>query len=154
MEASNCVDESGVGLSIGAGVLHVIAGAVRSAEGLAMHRKALETFHGNIPAEWMKDPQKLDHLSHLQRELAISLWMFQGPTPDVELTQQRSVTAVEGCLTADCAMRHAPAEGTLGEIEWASAKLDQGIAAMRKSLAEFEALAAEAASPTGGITEV
>jgi tetratricopeptide (TPR) repeat protein len=40
-------------------------------------------------------------------------------------------------------MRHAQAEGTLGEIEWASEKRDQGVATMRKSVAEFEALAAE-----------
>jgi serine/threonine protein kinase len=115
----------------------------RDAEGLALHRKALETFRGGIPAEWMKDPEKLDHLSHLERELAISTWMFEGPSHDAELMQRRSVETVAGCRAADCRMRHAQAEGTLGEIEWASGKREQGIATLRKSLAEFEVLAAE-----------
>jgi tetratricopeptide (TPR) repeat protein len=36
-------------------------------EALALHRKALETFRGDMPAEWTKDPAKLDHLSHLEQ---------------------------------------------------------------------------------------
>jgi tetratricopeptide (TPR) repeat protein len=40
-------------------------------------------------------------------------------------------------------MRHAQSEGTLGEILWAAGKREMGIAAMRKSVAEFEALSAE-----------
>ena len=115
----------------------------KETEGLALHRKALDTFRGGIPAEWMKDPDKLDHLSHLEREVAISMWMFNGPSQEVELTQRRSVEAVKDCPAANCRMRHAQSEATLGEIEWASEKRDQGVATMRKALGEFEALAAE-----------
>ena len=112
-------------------------------EGLALHRKALETFRGGIPAQWMKDPEKLDHLSHLERELVISTWMQEGISEQVELTAQRSVEAVAGCPAASCRMRHAQAEGTLGEIEWASGRREEGVATLRKSLSEFEVLAAE-----------
>ena len=131
-------------LSIGYMELGAIAWAqYREAQGLALHRKALETFRGGIPAEWMKDPDKLDHLSHLERELAISMWMFNGPSEEVELAQRRSVEAVKDCPAANCRMRHAQSEGTLGEIEWASEERDEGVATMRKSVGEFEALAAE-----------
>ncbi len=121
----------------------ILWGQGRDAEGLALHRKALETFRGGIPAQWMKDPEKLDHLSHLQRELAISTWMFEGPSDEAELTGRRSVDAVAGCPAANCRMRHAQTEGTLGEIEWARGKREQGVATLRKAVAEFEALAAE-----------
>jgi tetratricopeptide (TPR) repeat protein len=112
-------------------------------EALALHRKALETFRGGIPAQWMKDPEKLGHLSHLERELVISTWMYEGISEQVELTAQRSVEAVAGCPAASCRMRHAQAESTLGEIEWASGRREEGVATLRKSLSEFEALAAE-----------
>ena len=115
----------------------------RTPEALALHRKALETFRGGIPAQWLKDPEKLAHLSHLQRELAISTWMFQGVSPELEMAARRAVQAVEGCAAANCRMRHAQSAGTLGEIQWASGKRDEGVATLRKSLAEFEALSAE-----------
>jgi tetratricopeptide (TPR) repeat protein len=112
-------------------------------EALALHRKALETFRGDMPAEWTKDPAKLDHLSHLERELSISTWLHEGLSEQVELTARRSVEVVAGCPAANCRMRHAQAEATLGEIEWSSGGRQQGVTTLRKSLAEFDLLAAE-----------
>jgi serine/threonine protein kinase len=112
-------------------------------ETLAVQRKALSVFRGSVPTEWMKDSDRLDHLSHLQRELAISMWMLAGYSPDVETTARMAVEAVEGCAANNCRMRHAQSEGTLGEIVWASGKQTQGVATMRKSLAEFDSLCAE-----------
>lgn len=113
------------------------------AEALAVQRKALSIFRDSVPAEWIKDSDRLDHLAHLQRELAISAWMYAGYTPDVETTARMAVQAVEACAANNCRMRHAQSEGTLGEIVWASGKRSQGVATMRKSLAEFDSLCAE-----------
>ena len=113
------------------------------AQALAVQRKALSVFRDSLPADWIKDFDRLDDLSHLQRELAISAWMYAGYSPDVETTARMAVQVVEGCAANNCRMRHAQSEGTLGEIEWASGKHSQGVAMMRKSLAEFESLSAE-----------
>jgi tetratricopeptide (TPR) repeat protein len=61
----------------------------------------------------------------------------------VTLTAQRSVDTVAGCPAPNCRMRHAQSEGTLGIVQWASGRREDGVATLRKSLAEFEALAAE-----------
>ena len=112
-------------------------------EGLAAHRKAASLFEGGIPAEWTKDPEKLSHLSRLWRELSVSMWMAEGYTPATETMARAAVDAVHGCDAPNCRMRHAQSEGTLGEIEWAGGKKDQGSATLRASLAEFESLAAD-----------
>jgi serine/threonine protein kinase len=129
-------------------IAYLELGAIRFAqarerEGLDFHKKAVEMFGGGLPAEWMKDPEKLDSLSHLERELAISTWMYAGISPDVETAARRAVEVVAGCPAANCRMRHAQSEGTLGEIQWASGKREQGVATLRQSLAEFESLAVE-----------
>jgi tetratricopeptide (TPR) repeat protein len=121
----------------------ILFGLGRESEALDLHRKALAAFREGVPSDWMKDPEKLDHLSHLQREVAISAWMYGGYSLEVESTARMAVKVVEGRSEPNCRMRHAQSEGTLGELEWASEKRNQGVATMRKSVAEFESLAAE-----------
>jgi serine/threonine protein kinase len=113
------------------------------ADVMANQRKALSAFQDSVPTEWIKDSDRLDHLSHLERELTISAWMSGGIAPEVETTARMAVQAVAGCGANNCRMRHAQSEGTLGEIEWASGRHSQGLATTRKSLAEFDTLCAE-----------
>ena len=112
-------------------------------EALDLHRKALATLAGGIPAEWAQDPERLAQLSHLQRELAISSWMYEGANPEAESAARHSVDVVANCSAPVCRMRRAEAAGTLGEIEWAAGNHDQGIATLRHSVADFEALSQE-----------
>ncbi len=115
----------------------------RQSETLALHKKGLAAFGGSVPPEWLQDPDRLEHLAHLHREAALSMWLYEGYTPEAEAAGRRAVELVDGCAAAGCRMRHAQSEGTLGDIEWSSGKRDPGLSTMRKSLAEFEALLAE-----------
>ncbi len=111
-------------------------------EAIAAHRKAITLFGDGLPPGFRQDPDKLDIWSHLQRELAISVWMVQGIGPETVTDARRAVAVIAACSAPNCRMRHAQSLGTLGQIEWASGERDQGIATMRRSLAEFEALLA------------
>ncbi len=113
------------------------------AEALRLERKALSGVRDSVPTEWIKDSARLDQLSHLEREVAISAWMYEGYTPEAEATAKLGVEVVTHCAASNCRMRFAQSSGTLGEIEWASGKRDQGVATMRRSLAEFESLSRE-----------
>ncbi|HKE27413.1 MAG TPA: serine/threonine-protein kinase [Bryobacteraceae bacterium] len=115
----------------------------RQSETLTLHKKALEAFDNRIPADWLQDPDRLENLCRLYREAAVSMWLYEGYTPQAEKAAERAVQLVEGCGAPSCRMRHAQAEGTLGEIVWCSGKRDSGVAMLRKSLAEFEAQLAE-----------
>ena len=84
-----------------------------------------------------------DHWSSVQRELAISAWMFAGFGPESLLAARRGVDAQADCDTPQCRMRRAQVQGILGNLEWASGQHDQGIATLRESLAAFETLARE-----------
>src|SRR5262249_21280605 len=112
-------------------------------EALDHHRKALATFQRDIPAGWAQDAEKLAQWSHLQRELAISSWMYDGPGPEAETAARQSVDVLANCSAPICRMRRAQSGGTLGEIEWGGGKHAQGIATLRRSLADFEALSRE-----------
>jgi serine/threonine protein kinase len=111
-------------------------------EALNLHRKALATFSA-VPAEWVRDSEKLAQLSHLQRELAISAWMYEGPGREAETAARQAVDVLAGCPAPVCRMRRAQAEGTLGEIEWATGEHSQGIVTLRQSVADFEVLSGE-----------
>jgi serine/threonine protein kinase/tetratricopeptide (TPR) repeat protein len=112
-------------------------------QALELHRNALATLQGAAPAGWAQDPEKLAQWSHLQRELAISSWMYDGPGSEAETAARQSVDALAACSAPVCRMRRAQAGGTLGEIEWGAGKHEQGIATMRQSVADFEALSKE-----------
>jgi tetratricopeptide (TPR) repeat protein len=112
-------------------------------EGLQFHRNALSAFLENTPPAWLQDPAKQDHLSHLQRELALSLWLYLGISPEAMSAANGAVQAVENCSEPNCRMRHAQSQGTLGEMQWAAANKEQGIATLRKAVGEFEDLAAD-----------
>ncbi len=114
-------------------------------EALDLHRKALATLQGAQPAGWTQagwtqDPEQLAQWSHMQRELAVSSWMYQGPGPESETAARQSVDVLAGCSASVCRMRRAEAGGTLGEIEWSAGKHKQGIATLRQSVSDFEAL--------------
>jgi hypothetical protein len=121
----------------------IISRLGRQSETLALHKKALAELGGSVPPEWLQDPDRLEHLAHLHREAALSMWLYEGYTPQAEEAARRAVQLVEGCAAAGCRMRHAQSEGTLGEIEWSSGKRDSGVSELRKSLAEFETQLAE-----------
>src|SRR5262249_39423473 len=87
--------------------------------------------------------EKLAQWSHLQRELAISSWMYDGAGPEAETAARQAVDVLAGCSAPICRMRSAQSGGTLGEIEWGVGEHAQGIAALRRSLADFEALSRE-----------
>jgi hypothetical protein len=112
-------------------------------EAIEAQRKALTAFRGDIPVAFQQDPEKLDYWSHLQRELAISFWMYQGVSPEAMGAIRSAVNGIAGCSAPNCRMRHAQAVGTLGEMEWASGDRDPGIQAMRESVAEFERFLAD-----------
>ena len=112
-------------------------------EALDLHRKALATLQRAAPAEWTQDPERLAQWSHLQRELAISSWMYQGPNPEAETAARQAVDVLAGCSAPVCRMRRAESGGTLGEIEWGAGKHEQGIARLRQSVSDFEALSRE-----------
>jgi tetratricopeptide (TPR) repeat protein len=114
-----------------------------TAEALENQRKALAAFREGVPIAVRQDPEKLEHWSHLQRELAISIWMFQGIGPEAIGQGRRAVEVLTGCDAPSCRMRHAQSLGTLGEMEWASGDQDRGIATLRQSVAEFESLLAD-----------
>ena len=114
-----------------------------TAEALENQRKALVAFREGVPIAFRQDPEKLEHWSHLQRELAISIWMFQGIGPEAIAQGRRAVEVLTGCGAPNCRMRHAQSLGTLGEMEWASGDQDRGIATLRESVAEFESLLAD-----------
>jgi tetratricopeptide (TPR) repeat protein len=131
-------------LSVGYMELGLLLSRVdRRSETLALHKKALAAFDEGVPAEWLQDPDRLENVSHLYREAALSMWMYEGYTPDAEKAARRAVQLVDSCATTSCRMRHAQSEGTLGEIQWASGSGDLGEATLRNSLAEFETLSAE-----------
>ena len=113
------------------------------AEALQLERKALAGVRDSAPTELIRDSDRLDQLSHLEREVAISAWMYEGYAPEVEATARMAVQVVAQCAASNCRMRLAQSSGTLGEIEWASGKRDQGVTTMRRSLAEFESLSRE-----------
>ncbi len=115
----------------------------RQSETLALHKKALAAFSDRIPSGWLQDPERLENLSRLYREAALSMWLYEGYTPEAQKAAERSVQLVEGCGTPSCRMRHAQSEGTLGDIQWSSGTRDAGAAMLRKSLAEFEPMLAE-----------
>ena len=112
-------------------------------EGLVLHRKASTMFDGALPPGVAEDPGRLDQLASVQRELAISIWMYAGFSEEVLTAARRGVAIVAACDAPQCRMRRAQLEGTLGEIEWAAGQRAQGIATMRRSVAAFEALASE-----------
>jgi len=114
-----------------------------AAEALETHRKALTAFRDGVPVAFQQDPERLDYWSHLQRELAISIWLFQGIAPEALADGRRAVEVLAGCGAPNCRMRHAQSLGTLGEIEWASGDRGRGIASLRTSVAEFESLLAD-----------
>jgi len=111
-----------------------------SAQALAVQRRALNAFRNGLPGEFQQDPDKLDHWSHLQRELAISVWLSEGVGPEAVADGRHAVEVLAGCAAPNCRMRHAQSLGTLGEIEWAASDRDRGIATLRQSVAEFESL--------------
>jgi tetratricopeptide (TPR) repeat protein len=115
----------------------------RPKEALGLHRKALATFQGMVPAGWAQDPEKVAQLSHLQRELAISSWMYDGPTPEAETAARQSVDVLASCPAPVCRMRRAQSGGTLGEILWGIGQRELAIATLRQSIADFEALSGE-----------
>src|SRR5262249_31343690 len=114
-----------------------------SKEAFDLHRKALATFQRDIPAGWAQDAEKLAQWSHLQRELAISSWMYNGAGPEGETAARQAVDVLAACSAPICRMRRAQADGTLGEIEWGMGRHAQGIATLRRSLGDFEALSGE-----------
>jgi hypothetical protein len=121
----------------------IISRLNRQTETLALHKKALAALGESVPAEWLQDPERLEHLAHLHREAALSMWLYEGYTPQAEAAAQKAVKLVDSCGVPGCRMRHAQSAGTLGEIEWSSGKRASGVSDMRKSLAEFETLLAE-----------
>ena len=114
-----------------------------SEDALALHRRAAAIFAGALPPSLAGDATMRDHWSSVQRELAISAWMFAGFGPEPLLAARRGVEAQAGCDTPICRMRRAQVQGTLGELEWAGGQRDQGIATLRESVKAFEALADE-----------
>jgi tetratricopeptide (TPR) repeat protein len=112
-------------------------------EALDLHRKALATLQRAVPAGWAQDPERLAQLSHMQRELAISSWMYDGPGPQAETAARQSVDVLANCSAPVCRMRRAQSAGTLGEIEWGTGQHERGIATLRQSVADFEALSRE-----------
>ncbi len=112
-------------------------------EAIDSHRRAVSTFLDHVPPGWLADPAKQDHLAHAERELAVTLLFEQGSTAEATGAARRAVEAVEHCTEPNCRMRHAQSLGTLGEVEFASGENAQGTAALRRGVAEFEALAAE-----------
>jgi hypothetical protein len=131
-------------LSVGYMELGLVLSRVnRQSETLTLHRKAVAAFGEGIPAEWLQDPDRLENVSHLYREAALSMWLYEGYTPDAEKAAQRASQLVNDCATPRCRMRHAQSEGTLGEIQWASGRGDLGEKTLRKSLSEFETLSGE-----------
>jgi hypothetical protein len=100
-------------------------------EALDLHRKALATFEGTVPAGWAQDPEKLAQLSHLQRELAISSWMYHGPGPEPETAARQSVDVLANCSAPVCrsaarspAARSAKSNGESGNTNRASPRCD------------------------------
>jgi tRNA A-37 threonylcarbamoyl transferase component Bud32/tetratricopeptide (TPR) repeat protein len=114
-----------------------------TADALEIHRKALAIFRDGLPNAFQQDPEKLEDWSHLQRELAVSIWMFQGIGPEAVTEGRRAVEVLAGCRVPDCRMRHAQSLGTLGEMEWASGDRPRGVATLRESVGEFESLRAD-----------
>src|SRR5262249_31428316 len=73
-----------------------------SKEAFDHHRKALATFQRDIPAGWAQDAEKLAQWSHLQRELAISSWMYDGAGPEAETAARQAVDVLAGCSAPIC----------------------------------------------------
>lgn len=121
----------------------ILWNAGSEADALELERKALSGIRDAVPTDWIKDSDRLDQLSHVEREIVISAWMYEGYTSATEDTARMAVQVVSRCAASNCRMRLAQAEGTLGEIEWASGKREQGVASLRRSLAVFESLSKE-----------
>ena len=112
-------------------------------DAIASHRKAVLALTQHKPEGWRNDPARQEQMAHSERELALTLFMTVGSVPEAAEAAQKAAAAVDGCADPSCHMRLAQALGTLGEIEWASGQRDEGRAALRRGLREFEALSAE-----------
>lgn len=115
-------------------------------EALAMHRKALASFRDGLPPEVLKNPLRRDAYAAFEGEAAISAWMFEGWSPEVEAGVRRALALVESCAMPYCKVRHAELLGVLGKMEWAVGKHASAIADLRASVESFEAILAEDAA--------
>ena len=118
-------------------------GLSKNNDAVASHRKAVAVLAGSMPGAARTDPARQEQLAHAERELAVSLLMTAGSVPEAADAARNAVAAVEGCADPSCRMRHAQALGTLGEIEWAAERREEGRSALRRGVSEFEALSAE-----------
>ncbi|HUE00404.1 MAG TPA: serine/threonine-protein kinase [Bryobacteraceae bacterium] len=115
----------------------------QNAEAIQSHRLAVSTFLEHMPPGWLAEPARQEHLAHAERELAVTMLMGEGSSPEAENAARRGVDAVAQCSEPACRMRHAQSLGTLGEIEVASGETKAGTADLRRGIAGFETLSAE-----------
>jgi tetratricopeptide (TPR) repeat protein/predicted Ser/Thr protein kinase len=102
-----------------------------------------ESYAGGLPQIGNDNAESLASLSRIHREVAINTWMFAGAIPEAQSAAKRSVELLQACKTTTCRMRCAQAQGTYGELLWATGERAKGVATMRESLSTFAALQLE-----------